>query len=98
MDISYTLQDIHFEWDETKAVSNFQKHQISFEAACEVFFDPFLQSKNVEFIDNEWREIVIGATGNVRLLFVAYTLRDDKFRIISARNVTKNERTDYENR
>ena len=98
MDIRYTLQDISFEGDEAKAVSNFSKHKVSFETACEVFFDPFLQSKDVEFIDKEWREIVIGAAENLRLIYVAYTLRDDKFRIISARNVTKKERNDYENR
>lgn len=98
MDISYTLQDISFEWDEAKAVSNFSKHKVSFETACEVFFDPFLQGKDAEFIDDEWREVVIGADKNLRLFYVAYTLRDDKFRIISARNVTKKERNDYENR
>lgn len=98
MDISYTLQDINFEWDEEKSATNFSKHNVSFETACEVLFDPFLQSKDAEFIDDEWREVVIGATENLRLLYVAYTLRDDKFRIISARNVTKKERNDYENR
>ena len=98
MNISYTLQDISFEWDEAKAAANFSKHKVSFETACEVFFDPFLQSKVAEFIDEEWREVVIGATENLRLFYVAYTLRDDKFRIVSARNVTKKERNDYENR
>ena len=68
MNIGYTLQDINFEWDEAKAISNIQKHKVSFETACEVFFDPFLQGKNVEFIDDEWREIVIGATENLRIL------------------------------
>ncbi len=97
MDISYTLQGIHFEWDEAKAVSNSQKHKISFEMSCEIFFDPFLQSKDAEFIDNEWREVVIGATEKLRLLYVPYILRDDKIRIISVRNVTKKERNDYEN-
>lgn len=97
MDISYTLQDIIFEWDEAKADSNIEKHNVSFETACEVFFDPFLQSKDVELIDNELREIVVGTTKNLRLLYVAYTLREDKIRIISARNVTKKERIEYEN-
>ncbi|MCD9187914.1 MAG: BrnT family toxin [Pyrinomonadaceae bacterium] len=97
MDISYTLQDIRFEWDETKADSNIEKHKVSFETSCEVFFDPFLQSKEVELIDNELREVIVGATENLRLLYVAYTLRDDKIRIISARNVTKKERNEYEN-
>ena len=97
MNIGYNLQDINFEWDEMKADSNIQKHKVSFEAACEVFFDPFVQSRNAEFIDDEWRETIVGATENMRLLYVAYTLRDDKIRLISARNITKPERNEYEN-
>jgi len=97
MDFSYTLEEIHFEWDETKADSNIEKHKVSFETACEVFLDPFLQSKEVELIDDELREVVVGATETLRLLYVAYTLRDDKIPIISARNITKKERIEYEN-
>jgi uncharacterized protein len=69
MDINYTLQDISFEWDEAKAASNFSKHKVSFETACEVFFDPFLQSKDAEFIDKEWREAVVGAAESLHLLY-----------------------------
>ncbi|MFH1146451.1 MAG: BrnT family toxin [Pseudomonadota bacterium] len=29
-----------FEWDETKALANIQKHGVSFEEAATVFFDP----------------------------------------------------------
>lgn len=97
MDIGYTLQDINFEWNEAKAAANIQKHKVYFETACEVFFDPFVQNKDAGFVENEWREIVIGADENLRLLYVAYTIREEKIRIISARNVTKTERNDYEN-
>ena len=54
-------------------------------------------SKDVEFIDGEPREIIVGATPNFQLLYVAYTIRDEKIRIISARSVTKQERNSYEN-
>lgn len=97
MNISYTLQRINFEWDDAKAVSNFLKHKVSFETACEVFFDPFLISGDVEFIEGEQRETVVGATAHLRLLYVAYTIRDESIRIISARYVTKQERNNYEN-
>lgn len=97
MNIGYTLQGIDFEWDEAKAVSNFSKHKVSFETACEVFFDPFIASSDAEFIDDEMRETVIGATANLRLLDVAYTMRDETIRVISARPVTKQERNSYEN-
>lgn len=97
MDIEYNYQGIHFEWNEEKAESNIQKHKVSFEMACEIFFDPFLQSKDAEFIDNELREIITGANESLQILYVAYTMREDKIRIISARTVTKKERNEYEN-
>jgi uncharacterized DUF497 family protein len=32
-----------FEWDVGKAKVNLRKHGVSFETACEVFFDPFVR-------------------------------------------------------
>ena len=97
MIIEYELQGIQFEWDSYKSDSNFQKHGIPFETACEAFFDPFLQSFQVEEVDEEFREAIIGMTVAWKLLYGVYTIRnDDKFRIISARQVTKIERNKYE--
>jgi uncharacterized DUF497 family protein len=61
-----------------------------------VFKDPFA----VERLDDredygEERFVIIGAAeGNV-VLFVAYTERGDRIRIISARRATQNEQDDY---
>ncbi len=33
---------MNFSWDENKAVSNLEKHSVSFEEAILVFADPFL--------------------------------------------------------
>ena len=97
MTIEYELQGIQFEWDSYKFDSNLHKHGISFETACETFFDPFLQSVQVEEVDEEFREAIIGMTVAWKLLHVVYTIRnEDKFRIISARPVTKIERNKYE--
>ena len=50
-----------------------------------------------EFHNGEIREAIIGMTINWRLFYVVYTiLKDDVFRIISARPVTKHERQQYE--
>ena len=74
-----------------------QKHGISFETACEAFLDPFVQSIDVEEVDEELREAIIGMTISWKLLYVIYTIRNEKiFRIISARSVTKIERKKYE--
>ena len=95
--IEYELEGIKFEWDSSKFDSNIKKHGISFETACEAFFDPFLQSLGAEEAGEEIREVIIGMTVAWKLLYVVYAIRkEDKFRIISARPVTKSERIKYE--
>lgn len=39
MDYHYWIDGSEFEWDEDKAEVNLRKHGVSFEMACEVFFD-----------------------------------------------------------
>ena len=95
--IEYELQGIQFEWDSHKADINFQKHGVSLETASEAFLDPFVQSTDTEEIDDEFREAIIGMTVAWKLLYVVYTIRnEERFRIISARPVTKGERKKYE--
>jgi len=97
MKIDYQLHGIRFEWESEKAATNLRKHGISFETACEVFFDPFLRMLDPENLDGQIREEIIGLTMNWKLIYVVYTMRKgDIFRIISARSVTKYERRLYE--
>ena len=99
MDTRYRLNEINFIWDEKKAASNVKKHTgITFELACETFFDPFLQVVDAGVVEGESREAIIGMTENWRLIYIVYILRDDEIRIISARSATKSERSIYENR
>lgn len=84
-----------FEWDDAKAAANLARHGVSFEQACDAFDDPFA----IEFVDDredygEQRLILFGMVQS-RLLVVAYTLRGDKVRIISAREAEPNERRKY---
>jgi uncharacterized protein len=76
---------MEFEWDQEKAVANFKKHGVSFEEAALAFFD----ENAVELFDemnseDEIRYQLVGIS-NTRLIFVAYTVRDEIIRIISAR-------------
>jgi len=96
MNIKYALHNITFEWDSQKASANLHKHGVSFELACESFFDPFLVRLDDEVIDNELREKILGMTANWKTLYVVYIMRDDIIRIISARFVTLEEREIYE--
>jgi len=97
MKVSYSYQEIRFEWDRQKASENLKRHGISFETACEALLDPFVRMVYVEGEKGEVRETVIGLSIAWQLLYVVYTLREgDIFRIISARPVTKTERRYYE--
>ncbi len=87
---------VDFEWHEAKAEANVEAHGVSFDLAKTVFEDPLA----VERLDDredygEDRYVIIGmAEGNV-VLFVAFTEREDRIRIISARRATQDEQDDY---
>jgi len=86
-----------FEWDESKATANAHKHGVTFAEASTVFADPLsLTIYDPVHSDDEDRYIILGETQQHRLLVVAFTDRDDRTRIISARAATRRERKDYE--
>ena len=97
MKVQYTLQDVPFEWDSQKAVTNFRKHKVKFELACEAFFDPFVCYLDEQIVGGEFRERLVGLTTTWLLLLVVYAIRGDVIRIISARMATRSEREIYEN-
>jgi uncharacterized DUF497 family protein len=89
------MNDAAFEWDESKAAKNYAAHGVSFEAAQSIFKDPFA----IEWLDDrepygEDRFVIIGMAEG-RLLYVAYTMRGDVIRIISARGAESYERRRY---
>jgi uncharacterized DUF497 family protein len=98
MNVTYTLHGIKFEWDSRKAASNLKVHGVTFETACEAFFDPFVFAVEEPLHPDERRDAIIGMTVNWRLLYVVYVLKGDLIRIISARLATKTERRQYEDR
>ena len=88
---------MEFEWDEDKAEANLAKHGVSFEEAKTVFADPlYVDFYDPDHSSQEHRYIIIGESRQRRLLIVSYTERDDVARLISAREVTRNEREAYE--
>jgi len=89
------MEDATFEWDDKKAALNWRVHAVTFDMAREAFKDPFA----VEWEDDaqgaaEPRFALIGMVEQ-RLLFVAYTMRGDRIRIISARKAESYERRKY---
>ncbi|MCM1184024.1 MAG: BrnT family toxin [Roseburia sp.] len=85
---------MEFEWDEQKEELNIKRHHISFNIAKKVFND----ENRIEIYDmqhsiEEDRYNTIGMVEDV--LFVVYTERTDKIRLISARLATEKERSLY---
>ena len=83
-----------FEWDENKREANLKKHSIDFIDAIKVFADAdrieLESSKN-----GESRYQVIGSMGDIIVILLVYTDRNEKKRIISARRASKKERELY---
>lgn len=87
--------NLKFEWDKAKARSNYKKQGVTFDFAKGVFEDAFA----VEFIDDrveygEERFVIIGMVEG-HIIYVAYTEREDRIRMISARRATKYEQEAY---
>lgn len=86
-----------FEWDPEKAISNFEKHGVTFEEAASVFFDPLsITINDPKHSVNEIRLIIIGHSILDRIVVVVHADRNDKIRIISARPATAAEKRSYE--
>ena len=88
------IEGLIIEWDDNKASLNWKKHKIYFEDAARVFLDDNrIDEFDEEHSDFEERRKVIGMVENI--LFVVYTERSEKLRLISARNATRKEKEDY---
>ena len=86
-----------FEWDPRKAELNLRKHNVSFTEAGTIFGDDLaITVPDPDHSDDEDRYITIGWSNRRRLLMVSHTDRGDQIRIISARELTKAERKEYE--
>lgn len=91
------LWPMGFEWDPVKAAANSSQHGVSFDEAMTVFEDPlYVDFYDPDHSQQEHRYIIVGESDKGRLLMVSYTEADDTIRIISSREVTSEERKEYE--
>jgi len=85
-----------FEWDSGNQEKNLVKHQVTNAECEEVFFDPHKRVlKEVLHpgeLDGEKRYILIGKTREERALYLVFTFRKNKVRVISARDLNRKER------
>lgn len=90
---------LEFEWDSEKARVNERKHGITFFEASEVFGDEHASSApDPDHSRTESRYLIFGISRGGRYLVVSYTERNDRIRLISARQMTPRERKAYEQR
>ncbi|MBD2124115.1 MULTISPECIES: BrnT family toxin [Trichocoleus] len=87
---------MEFEWDSNKAASNVQKHGVEFQEAATVFGDVLSATfPDPDHSIRENRYVTIGLSRYGRLLVVSHADRNDRTRIISAREATRQERRFY---
>ena len=89
------MENDDFEWDDEKAASNLRDHKVTFEMAYRAFADVFAVER--EDRRQNYGEDRYTITGMVegRLLFLAYTFRENRKRIILARYAQPYERRLY---
>ncbi len=85
-----------FEWDDGNITKNWDKHDVSPGECEQIFFNkPLIVKRDSKHSKFENRYYALGRTNTDRLLFAVFTVRKDKIRIISARDMTIMETKRY---
>ncbi len=86
-----------FDWDDGNVEKNWLAHQVTPQEAEQVFFNrPLVVAVDVKHSRSEKRYLVLGQTDEDRPLFIAFTMRKRRIRVISARDMHRKERKVYE--
>lgn len=87
---------VGFDWDHSNVQKNRERHGITPEEAEEVFFhEPLIVREDMRHGRNEKRYYALGQTTSGRLLFVDCTIRRNLIRVISVRDMNRNETEVY---
>ena len=86
-----------FDWDKGNINKNRTKHKVTFSECEQIFFNqPLLVKNAVLHSKTEERFCALGTTDKGRCLFIAFTVRKNLIRVISARDMSCKERRIYE--
>ena len=87
-----------FEWNDGNINKNWLKHKVS-PAECEqLFFNrPLIIQDDIKHSEVEKRFYALGRTDSKRTLFIVFTVRNKRIRVISARDMSRKEREVYSN-
>lgn len=85
-----------FEWDSSN-LEHVKRHKVDYRECEETFLnEPLTVNEDETHSQTEERFRVYGQTNKRRLIFVIFTIRDSKIRVISARDQNKKERKEFQ--
>lgn len=85
-----------FQWDGGNATKNWELHRVAQAEAEQVFFNrPLLIAPDAGHSQHERRFAALGRTSQGRCLLVIFTVRETNIRVISAREMSRQERRTY---
>lgn len=85
-----------FEWDKGN-LEHIKKHKVNFKECEGVFSNkPLLISEDKKHSEIEERFEVLGITNQGRLIFLVFTIRNNRIRVVSARNQNKKEQKEFQ--
>jgi len=86
-----------FEWDAHNTEKLRTRHGVDPTESEQIFFNrPFVVGDDSKHSEKENRFFVLGKTDTGRLLFLVFTVRNNKIRVISARDMNRKEREIYQ--
>lgn len=86
-----------FEWDDGNAAKARARHDVEPGECEQVFFgEPLLVSADAKHSQVEQRWRALGMTLSGRTLYLVFTLRGARIRVLAARNMNRKERRNYE--
>lgn len=92
------INNLSFEWNLNKAISNFHKHRITFHEAASAFFDDegiLLDDPDHSLDENRFILLAISQKANLLVISHCYREQSNAIRIISARKATMKESKQY---
>ena len=91
------LQTEGFEWNKWNIEKNLIKHNVTSRECEEVFLNrPFLKSIPITEGRREQRAYAFGMTDRNRKITIVFTIKNNKIRVVSARDMSRKERRIYD--
>lgn len=88
-------EPLNFDWDVANQEKNWISHSVTMKEIEDVFFDQYSQVyPDPAHSHTETRKVIVGSTNGGRELFIVFTIRNEKVRVISARDLNKRKERD----